>query len=221
NIAPEEIEAVLLQHPSIADVAVVGVDDQVWGQRPMAALVLRPGCEVPSTDELTALCRAQLQRFKAPVGYTWRTSLPRDPLGKLRRREVKARLLTPQAQPGQPLAKGLGDRALFSGLEVHADMHQGDAGTLNTIHARDPISASHGRGADFLHLQTDVETLAESDRVHVVGFGMHEGHVPNASLEGVFERAEHRDDEFLKRGVTVIEEASEKHDSRAVDVAEV
>ena len=83
NIAPEEVEAVLLTHPQVADAAVVGRADALWGERPVAHLVA-VGALVPN-DELVAFCRARLASFKVPVQFHWHPTLPRDGLGKMLR----------------------------------------------------------------------------------------------------------------------------------------
>lgn len=89
NIAPEEVEAVLLSHPLIADAAVVGEPDPLWGERPVAHLVavLTP---VPE-HELGAFCRARLASFKVPVRFAWHAALPRDGMGKMQRARLLAR----------------------------------------------------------------------------------------------------------------------------------
>ncbi len=90
NIAPGEVEAALLAHEAVADAAVVGVPDEVWGHRPVAALVLAPGAARPSEEALRAWCRGRLAAFKAPDRVVWVESLPRGALGKLSRSSVRA-----------------------------------------------------------------------------------------------------------------------------------
>ena len=92
NIAPAEIEDVLLAHPAVADVAVVGLPDDEWGQRIAAAVVLRPGTSVDA-DELQAWCRAALRSSKTPDVIAFRDELPHTETGKLLRRVVLADLL--------------------------------------------------------------------------------------------------------------------------------
>src|SRR5262249_40683714 len=86
TVWPGEVEAVLRSHPGVADVAVVGVPDDEWGQRVAAWIVPADPAEPPTLDELRDLCRERLARFKAPGELILVDSLPRTPSGKLRRR---------------------------------------------------------------------------------------------------------------------------------------
>ena len=90
NVAPSEVEAVLLEHPAVMEAAVYGVADPEWGERVEAQVVLRPGSS-PSGDELLAACAARLAAFKVPKGVRVVTELPRTPSGKLLRRELHRR----------------------------------------------------------------------------------------------------------------------------------
>jgi acyl-CoA synthetase (AMP-forming)/AMP-acid ligase II len=91
NIAPAEIEEVLVQHPAVADVAVVGVADDEWGQRIAAVVVPVPG-EVIDADELRAFARKQLRTSKTPDQIVVWEELPYTDTGKLLRRTVAAGL---------------------------------------------------------------------------------------------------------------------------------
>ena len=93
NIAPAEIEDVLMRHDLVVDAVVVGVPDDEWGQRIAAAVVLADGATV-TADELQAYCRAHLRGSKTPEIVDFRTELPRTPTGKLLRRTVVADLTT-------------------------------------------------------------------------------------------------------------------------------
>ncbi|SHN39974.1 class I adenylate-forming enzyme family protein [Cryptosporangium aurantiacum] len=97
NIAPAEIEDVLLLHPDVVDAVVVGVPDDEWGQRIRAAVVVRPGGEI-TPDQLRAYVRERLRSSKTPDGIAFWAELPRTVTGKLLRREVVARL-EPHIQP--------------------------------------------------------------------------------------------------------------------------
>jgi fatty-acyl-CoA synthase len=91
NIYPREIENVLLSHPAVADVAVVGVPDQFWGEE--VAAVIRPaGAEPPPAGELADLCRARLAGYKVPAHWQFTDSFPMTPTGKVRKDVLSARL---------------------------------------------------------------------------------------------------------------------------------
>jgi acyl-CoA synthetase (AMP-forming)/AMP-acid ligase II len=91
NIAPAEIEEVLLQHPGVADVVVVGVPDEEWGQKITAVLVARAGYDL-ALDDVRAWARQRLRSSKAPQLLIQADELPRTDTGKLLRRQVVAEL---------------------------------------------------------------------------------------------------------------------------------
>lgn len=84
NIAPREIDEVLLRHPDVLDAAAVGVPDPHYGQEIMACIVLRPGC-LPSESNVRAFCETHLGRFKTPRLLHFVSDLPRGPSGKVQR----------------------------------------------------------------------------------------------------------------------------------------
>lgn len=92
NIAPAEIEDVLLRHPAVLDAVVVGIPDEEWGQRIEAAVVTRSGIGV-ETEELRAFVRGTLRGSKTPDRIARWEELPRTATGKLLRRSVVARLV--------------------------------------------------------------------------------------------------------------------------------
>lgn len=91
NIAPAEIEDVLLAHPAVLEAAVVGLPDDEWGQRLAAAVVLRPGHDL-DVDGLRAFALERLRSSKTPDLIAFRDELPHTDTGKLLRRAVLADL---------------------------------------------------------------------------------------------------------------------------------
>lgn len=93
NIAPSEIEAVLHSHPAIEEAAVIGYPSEEWGEIVMAIVVPKKGITVTGED-VTEFCRERLASFKKPERVEFVDSLPRNSLGKVVRKELKARYLT-------------------------------------------------------------------------------------------------------------------------------
>ena len=91
NIAPAEIEDVLVAHPGVADAVVVGVPDEEWGQR-LVAVVVRQEDRAANADELRDWVRERLRSSKTPETIEFWPELPRTDTGKLLRRNVVARL---------------------------------------------------------------------------------------------------------------------------------
>ena len=88
NVYPREIEAVLYQHPAIAETAVVGVPDEYWGEAVTAFVVVKPDQEV-SEDQVTAFCAQSLAKFKVPKSVRFIDALPRNAAGKVLHRELR------------------------------------------------------------------------------------------------------------------------------------
>ena len=90
NIAGSEVERVLYEHESVLEAAVVGRPDDRWGEVPVAYVVLREHATT-TKDVLIAHCRTQLARFKVPKEITLIDALPRNPSGKVLKRELRGR----------------------------------------------------------------------------------------------------------------------------------
>lgn len=93
NIYPREVEEILLTHPDVSEVAVIGELDQDWGEVPVAFVVARPGCALESAS-LDLLCLENLARFKRPKSYRLVASLPKNSYGKVLKTELRQQLVT-------------------------------------------------------------------------------------------------------------------------------
>jgi fatty-acyl-CoA synthase len=89
NVFPQEVEETLATHPSVADVAVMGVEDADFGERLAAYVVTRPGA-AGDADALREWVRSNLARYKVPRDVVFVSSLPRTATGKVRKRELRA-----------------------------------------------------------------------------------------------------------------------------------
>jgi acyl-CoA synthetase (AMP-forming)/AMP-acid ligase II len=87
NVSPEEVEAVLLSHPGVADAGVSAIEDPEWQQAVVARVVIGNGAEV-TEGELREFCRERLAGFKVPKAIEFVDELPRNEQGKLLRREI-------------------------------------------------------------------------------------------------------------------------------------
>ena len=89
NIAPAEIEQVLEDHPGVAEAAIIGVPDVEWGEVCKAIMVPVDGAPRPSEQELTEYVKTRLASYKAPAYYEWTDELPRNPMGKVLKTELR------------------------------------------------------------------------------------------------------------------------------------
>ncbi|GHF36759.1 fatty-acyl-CoA synthase [Amycolatopsis bartoniae] len=94
NIYPREIEDVLLTHPAVADVAVLGLPDDEMGERVVAVVQPEDPAGPPSGAELMAFARTKLAGYKVPRDIRFTDELPRTPTGKMRKHELRQRLAT-------------------------------------------------------------------------------------------------------------------------------
>ena len=89
NVYPAEVENALMKHPAVGDVAVIGVPDDRWGEVPLAIVVRKPNVEV-TEDDIVAFGRTQLAGFKTPKKVVWADALPRNPSGKILKKDLRA-----------------------------------------------------------------------------------------------------------------------------------
>ena len=89
NISPEEVEGVILSHPKIEDVAVIGIPDEDWGEVPKAFCVVKEGCKDCTPEEIMEYCRSNLASYKRPRMVEFIDELPRNPMGKVLKRVLR------------------------------------------------------------------------------------------------------------------------------------
>jgi fatty-acyl-CoA synthase len=95
NIYPREIEDALFAHPAVAEVAVVGVPDETWGEAVAAYIRLAPGQSAPSSDELRAYCRERLAPYKTPLHWVFVGEFPLTPSGKIQKFKLRQDFASP------------------------------------------------------------------------------------------------------------------------------
>jgi long-chain acyl-CoA synthetase len=92
NISSLEVEDTISQHPAVAEVAVIGVPDELWGEAVKAVVALKPNHEHNITDrEIINFCRERLAAYKCPKSVDFMKELPKNPAGKIKKGELKER----------------------------------------------------------------------------------------------------------------------------------
>ena len=99
NIYPSDIEAVVRQHPAVADVSVVGVPSERWGETPVGFVVIRPGAEI-TPEALRSWANERLGKTQRLAAVEFIDSLPRSAIGKVLKRELRDRYREKAALPG-------------------------------------------------------------------------------------------------------------------------
>jgi acyl-CoA synthetase (AMP-forming)/AMP-acid ligase II len=89
NVYPRHVEDVIFQHPAVADVAVIGVPDPVWGETVKAVVVLKQG-QTATADEIMQFCEGKLGGFERPRSVDFVDALPRNASGKVLKKELRA-----------------------------------------------------------------------------------------------------------------------------------
>lgn len=89
SVFPEEVESIMIKHPSVAQVAVIGIDDAHKGQAVKAVVIARKGAPAVSAQQLIDWCREQMSVYKAPREIEFRDALPTTGTGKVLRRLLK------------------------------------------------------------------------------------------------------------------------------------
>ncbi|MEZ0073260.1 long-chain-fatty-acid--CoA ligase [Planotetraspora sp. GP83] len=88
NVYPAEVESALAGHPAVLEAAVIGIPSERWGETPLAVVVRRPGTEA-TEEELLSWTRERLAHYKCPTAITFADELPRNPSGKILKRELR------------------------------------------------------------------------------------------------------------------------------------
>ncbi|MBT7694508.1 MAG: AMP-binding protein, partial [Gemmatimonadales bacterium] len=158
TVSLTEVEAVLAQHPDLAEVAVVGRPDETWGERPVAWIVPRDGTD-PTGPELRLWCRERLSGFKVPESFERCARLPRTDLGKLARGELRRRSI-------KSLVPDTHAAAASAALPTERRAPAADAAAAHT--ASNPIlsalvSAAERNGAEGLRDRLDVMEIVVSE----------------------------------------------------------
>ena len=91
NVYPREVEEVLYAHPQIAEAAIIGAPDPLMGEEVVAFVALKPGAAA-TADEIIVFCQTRLARFKCPRQVRFVDALPKSPIGKILRKELRARV---------------------------------------------------------------------------------------------------------------------------------
>ncbi|MCL4300035.1 MAG: long-chain fatty acid--CoA ligase [Anaerolineae bacterium] len=102
NVYPREVEEVLYQHPKVLEAAVIGLPDDMRGEKITAYLVLKPG-ETATTAEIRAFCRERLAQYKQPRAIVFRDDLPKALTGKILRRQLREEALVTAADSAETL----------------------------------------------------------------------------------------------------------------------
>jgi fatty-acyl-CoA synthase len=92
NVYSAEVESVIADHPKVAEVAVIGVPDEKWGEVPLAVVVPRDPSDPPTTTKIERWCRDRLAAYKCPKRLHVVEVLPRNASGKVLRTQLRARL---------------------------------------------------------------------------------------------------------------------------------
>jgi long-chain acyl-CoA synthetase len=98
NISPREIEEAIYQHASVSEAAVIGIPDETFGEQVCAVVVLRPG-QSATEIELQSHVARFVNKFKVPSRVVFRPELPKSPIGKILKRELRQELAATQPTP--------------------------------------------------------------------------------------------------------------------------
>ncbi|RJP27002.1 MAG: long-chain-fatty-acid--CoA ligase [Actinobacteria bacterium] len=89
NVYPAEVEKVLMEHPKIKDIAVIGMPDEKWGEAGHALILLENPDDPVTLEEITSFCKGKLARYKIPKQVTYTEAIPRTLTGKILKKELR------------------------------------------------------------------------------------------------------------------------------------
>jgi len=93
NIYPRDVEEALYAFPGVAEAAVIGLPDTLMGEEVVAFVVLKPG-QAATADEVAGFCQARLAKYKCPKEIRFVDALPKSPVGKILRKELRGQART-------------------------------------------------------------------------------------------------------------------------------
>ncbi len=100
NVYAAEVETIFLEHPAVAEAALIGLPDAKWGEVGQMIVVARPG-QTTTEEELLAYCRERLARYKVPKRVVFAPSLPYSPYGKVMKAELRAQYVEARESAGE------------------------------------------------------------------------------------------------------------------------
>ena len=216
NIDPVDVERALLEHPGIADAAVVAIPSAPHGSDLGAVLVARNGAL--SNEAVLAHCHARLANFKVPTQFVWQSALPRTSLGKLARSSLRGVFEDGDAHEriedaGRwPSGRHVGD--------VHEDVNKlgPSAHVLGATSSGEGVRKRHRPFTDTLDRERDIDAVVQADRPHEIRLGVDERHADSRSGQESVDALSAGEQELLVGGMAHLEDAPEEHDPRPIDL---
>jgi len=172
NVYPKEVESVLIQHPEVEEVAVVGVPDETWGEVGHAFVVPKEGATL-TPEELITFCQGKLATFKWPKKVSFVRRLPKTSLGKVqkyllqRAKDGFFNNLIPEQEPFMDTLEGL--EKLEVGYRI---------GKAPFVHKKESVVLIHGAGCNssvWLHQLEGIQSPFNLVAIDLIGHGATKG----------------------------------------------